>query len=154
MIISAWWLRTSSKFSIQEFRGVASFARSGGAKLKSGGQRFSPISEGFFWPKSQIFRPKADDLQNKIKKRSSPKSESFFCRISQILTFFPPKNTNFFLPKKYRGGKKKIEGAKTKIGGTLPPAPPLATRLQEFEEIHNIGSLETPKQVRIPPITK
>ena len=48
-------------------RGVASFARSGGAKLKSGGQRFSPKCEGFFWPKSQIFQPKAGDLQKKKK---------------------------------------------------------------------------------------
>ena len=37
----------------------------GGAKLKSGGQTFSPKCEGFFWPKSQIFRPKAGDLQKK-----------------------------------------------------------------------------------------
>ena len=55
----------------------------GGAKLKSGGQRFSPKCEGFFWPKSQIFRPKAaGDLQKR--KRSSPKSEGFFWLKSQI----------------------------------------------------------------------
>ena len=62
----------------------------GGAKLKSGGQR------------------------------SSPKSEGFFCRISQILTLFLPKNTNFFLPKKYRGGARKKSGG----GGAIAPLPP------------------------------
>ena len=35
----------------------------GAAKLKSGEQRFSPKCEDLFWPKSQIFRPKAGDLQ-------------------------------------------------------------------------------------------
>ena len=79
----------------------------------------SPKSEGFFWPKSQIFRPKPGDLQKK--KRPSPYSEGFFWPKSQILTFFPPKNSNFFLQKKYRGEQEKNRGAKTKIGGALPP---------------------------------
>ena len=49
--------------------GASPALRDQGAKLKSGEQRFSPKCEGFFWPKSQIFRPKAGDLQkNKIKK--------------------------------------------------------------------------------------
>ena len=51
------------------------------------------------------------------KKSFSPKFEGFFWPKSQISTFFPPKNTNL---KIYRGGKKKIGGAKTKIGGALP----------------------------------
>ena len=95
----------------------------GGAKLKSGGQRFSPKREGFFWPKSQIFRPKAGDLQKK--KGASPTSEGFFWPKSQILTLFPPKNTNFFLPKKYRGGQEKNRGGgqKRKSGG-IAPLPP------------------------------
>ena len=120
-----------------------------GAKLKSRGQRispnfsgrnhrwspkknnnkgFSPRSEGFFWPKSQIFRSKAGDLQKKI--RSSPKSEGFFWPKSQILTFFPPNNSNFFLPKNSVGGQEKNWGGKNENrGGIAPPAPPLATRL-------------------------
>ena len=105
-------------------------------KLKLGGQRFC---EGFCWPKSQIFKfsnqrqviskkkkkglrrnPKAFSVRNhkfsdqkqviSKKKRSSLKSEGFFWPKSQILTFFPPKNTNFFLPKKYRGGQEKNRG--------------------------------------------
>ena len=51
-----------------------------------------PISEGFFWPKLQIS------------------------------TFFQAKKSNFFLPKKYRGGARSKSG-----GGGI--APPLATRL-------------------------
>ena len=42
---------------------------------------------------------------SRTKKRSSPKSEGFFWPKSQIQTFFPAKNSNFFLPKKYRGGQ-------------------------------------------------
>ena len=75
----------------------ASRDRGEGAKLKSGGQRFSPKSEGFFWPKSQI------------------------------LTFFSPKNTNFLLPKKYRGGQEKNRGGKNENQGGI--APPLAMHL-------------------------
>ena len=73
----------------------------GGAKLKSGGQRFSPNFSG---------------RNQKKKKKSSPKSEGFFWPKSQIWTFFPPNNSNFFLPKKFRGGARK------KSGGHCPPA--------------------------------
>ena len=60
-LFSKSWLRA---------RGVASFAR-------SGGQRFSPISEAFSGRNFNVFfRPKAGDLQKK--KRFSPKSEGFF----------------------------------------------------------------------------
>ena len=51
------------------------------------------------------------------KKRSSLKSEGFFWPKSQILTFFPPKNSNFFLPKKYRGGARKKSGGKKENRG-------------------------------------
>ena len=44
--------------------------------------------------------------KKKKKKWSSSKSEGFFWPKSQLLTVFPPKNSNFFLPKKYCGGKK------------------------------------------------
>ena len=97
-------------------RGVASFARSGGAKLNSGGQRSSPKSEGFFWPKSQIFRSKAGDLQKK-----------------KGLTLAKIANSNVFSAQKHqlkkipRGGKKKIGGGggqKRKSGGHCPPCPP------------------------------
>ena len=103
-------------------RGVASFARlGGGAKFKSGGQRSSPKSEGFFWPKSQIFFPKTGDLE---KKKVFAEIRVFFWPKLQVLTFFPPKNINFFLPKKFRGGaRKKAGGARRKIGGALPPPP-------------------------------
>ena len=94
----------------------------GGGKLKSGGQRFSPKSERFFWPKSQIFRPKAGDLKKKNLKVFAEIRTLFLAEI----TNFPPTNTNFFVPKKYRGGQEKIGGggAKTKIGGALPPCSP------------------------------
>ena len=93
----------------------------GGAKLKSGGKGFRRI----------FLAEITGDLPKK--KKSSPKSKGFFWPKSQILTFFPPNNSNFFLPKKFRGGgKKKIGGAKTKIGGQkrksgghCPPAPRL-----------------------------
>ena len=82
---------------------------------------------------NKIFRPKAGDLQKK-KKRSSPKSEGFFWPKSQILTFFPPKNSNFFLPKITVGGQKKNWGGKNENrGGIAPPAPPLATRLCQMK---------------------
>ena len=129
---------------MRRHRGVASFARSGGAKLKSGGQRFSPKCEceiTNFPTKSDLQKglrrnPKVFSGRNnkfsdqKQEKRSSPKFEGFFWPKSQILTFFPPQNTNFFLPKKYRGGQEKNRGggggggAKTKIGGHCPPCPP------------------------------
>ena len=143
----------SFKEILQHWRAGASPAsRDRGAKFKSGGQRFSLKSEGFFWPKSQIFRPKAGDLQ---KKRSSPKSEGFFWPKSQI---FRPKagdlqkvkrkkvltkirrlflaeiaSFNVFSAEKHQllppkkipwGARKKIRGAKTKIGGALPLLPP------------------------------
>ena len=119
----------------------------GGAKLKSGGQRFSPKCEGFFWPKSQIFRPKAGDLQkNKNKKkRSSPKSKGSFWPKSQI---FRPKekkkvfteirrlflaeiaNFNVFSAQKHQllpppkntvGGQERNRGGKNENRGAMPP---------------------------------
>ena len=60
------------------------------------------------------------DLQKK-KKTSSPKSEGFFWPKSQILTFFPPNNSNFFIPKKFRGGQEKNREGKIKNRGALPP---------------------------------
>ena len=135
-----------------------------GAKLKSGGQRFSPKSEGFFRPKSQIFRPKAGDLQ---KKRSLPKSKGFFWPKSQIFRpkagdlqkkkkkgfcrtpkafsgqnrkferFFSAQKHQLLPPKNIpRGSKKKIGGEKRKSGGHCPPAPPLATRLTTFANLN------------------
>ena len=102
--------------------GVASFARSGKAKLKSGGQRFLPKCEGFFWPKSQIFQPKAGDLR---KKMVFAETEGFFWPKSQILTFFSPKNTQLLPPKKIPwGARKKLGGQKRKSGGHCHPCPP------------------------------
>ena len=56
----------------------------------------------------------------------SPKSEGFFRPKSQILTFFPAKNSNFFLPKKYRGGQEINRGGNA-------PCPAQATRLETLE---------------------
>ena len=63
-------------------------------------KRSLPKSESFFWPKSQIFRPNAGDLQ-KIK-RSLPRSEGFFWL---KLTNFPTKSR--WSPKKKKKKKKK-----------------------------------------------
>ena len=85
---------------------------------KQNKKRSPPKSEGIFWPKSQIFHPKTGELQ---KKRSSPKSDGIFWPTSQILTFFPPKNINIFLPKNFRGGtRKKSGGQKRKSGEHCP----------------------------------
>ena len=109
--------------TILEFRGVASFARSGG-----GGQNLNQGGKGFCQnPKAFSGRNHKFSAQKQVisKKKSSPKSEGIFWPKSQILTFFPPKNNNFFLPKKFCGGQEKSRrGAKTKIGGALPPCPP------------------------------
>ena len=55
-------------FMIVSNQGRRQLREIGGAKLKSGEQRLSPKSEGFFWPKSEFFRQKAGDLQIKKKK--------------------------------------------------------------------------------------
>ena len=67
----------------------------------------------------------------KIKKKSSsPKSEGFFWPKLQVLTFFRPKNINFFIPKNTVGkARNKLGGQKRKLGGIAPSAPSLATRL-------------------------
>ena len=99
----------------------------GEAKLKSGGQRFSPKCEGFFWPKSQIFRPNAGDLHKK--KKVFAKIRGFFlAEIANFNVFSAQKHQLF--PKKYRGGarkksgsqKRKSGGQKRKSGGHSPPA--------------------------------
>ena len=106
-----------------KIRGAKVFAEMRKLFLAEITKRSSPNSEGFFWPKSQIFRPCAGDLQ---KKKYSPKSKGFLWLKSQILTFFPPKNANFFLSKNHRGGQEKNRGGKNE---NCPPVPPLATRL-------------------------
>ena len=115
--------KTDFKRNHFKARGVASFARSGGAKSKSAGQRFPPKSEGFYWPKSQIFRPKTGDLQ---KKKVFAEIQRLF--LAEITNFnvFSPKNINFFLPKKFRGRQEKNWGGgqKRKSGGHCPPCPP------------------------------
>ena len=99
----------------------------GGAKLKSRGQRFSTKCEGLFWPKSQIFRPKAGDLTPPPKKRSSPKSEGFFWPKSNFNVFSAPKHQLLPLKKIPWGEQEKNRGGKNENRGGI--APPLATRL-------------------------
>ena len=84
----------------------------GGAKLKSGGQGFSPNFSG------------RNHRCSPTKKRSSPKSEGFFWPKLQILTFFPPNNSNFFLPKNSVGGQEKNRGDKNENRGGIAPPPP------------------------------
>ena len=105
---------------ILEFRGVASFARSGGgAKFKSGGQRFSRNPKAFSG-RNHKFSAHKQVISEKKGLRRNPKAFSgrnvFSSEKQQLL---PPKKIPW-------RGKKKIEG------GIAPPAPPLATRLLEF----------------------
>ena len=86
----------------------------GGAKLKSGGQRFSPKCEGFFWPKTQIFRPKAGELKKKV---FAEIRRLFLAEIANFNVFSTQKH-QLLPPKKYRGGaRKKSKGQKRKSGG-------------------------------------
>ena len=94
-------------------RGVASFARSGGKGFRRNPKAFSGRNHKFSAQKQVI----------------SQKKEGFFWPKSQILTFFPPKNINFF-QKNSVGGQEKNRGGKNENRvGIVPPAPPLATRL-------------------------
>ena len=125
-------------------RGVASFARSGG-KIKIRGAKVfapnfsgrnhkfsdqkqviskkkmsSPKSEGFFWPKSQIFRPKPGDLQKK------KKAFAVFRRLllAEIANFnvFSAQKQQLLPPKKIPWGARKKSGGKNENrGGALPP---------------------------------
>ena len=94
----------------------ASRDRGGEAKLKSGGQRFSPKCEGFFWLKSQIFRPKPGDLQKK--KKVFAEIRGFF--LAEIANFnvFSAQKHQLFPPKKIPWrARKKSGGQKRKSGG-------------------------------------
>ena len=98
----------------------------GGAKLKSWGQRFSPKCKGFFWPKSQIFLPKAGDLQIKKKKKVFAEIRRLFLAeianfnvfSAQIHQLFSPKKIPWETRKKSGGG-----GAKTKMATRLDKSP-------------------------------
>ena len=120
--------------------GASPASRDRGSKIKIRGAK---IFAEFFWPKSHVISKKKKGLrrnpmafsdrnckfsdQKQViskKKRSSPKSEGFFWPKLQNLTFFPPNNTNFFLPKKFRGGARKNRGGggqKRKSEGHCPP---------------------------------
>ena len=93
-----------------------------GAKLKSGGQRFSPKGEGFFWPKSQIFRPKADDLQKKkvfveIRRLFLPDIANFNVFSAQKHQLHPPRKIPWGGQEKNRAGKNGNRGG---IAGDAP----------------------------------
>ena len=84
-------------------------------------KRSSPKSGGFFWPKSQIFRPKAVISKKKV----FAEIRVFF--LAEIANFnvFSAQNTNFLLPKKYRGGaRKKNRGGKNENRGGIASCPP------------------------------
>ena len=92
-----------------------------GDKIKIGGAK---VFAEFFWPKSQIFRPKAGDLQKKEKKRLRRNPKALSSRNRKFYVFFAQKQ-QLLPPKKIPwAGKKKIGEPKTKIGGALPPQPP------------------------------
>ena len=60
--VSAEFLRAPFLGKGRVVPGASRVSRDRGGKIKIRGQRFSPKCEGFFWPKSQIVRPKAGDL--------------------------------------------------------------------------------------------
>ena len=100
--------------------------RGGGAKLKSVGERFLPNFSG------RNHNKFSDQKQVISKKKVFAEIRRLF--LAEIANFnvFSAQKQQLLPPKKYRGeGAKKIGGAKTKIGGHCPPAPPLATRLHE-----------------------
>ena len=109
---------TSSQVNLLLVPGTSPVSRDREGKIKIRGQGFRRNSKAFSG-RNHKFSDQKQVISKK--KRSSPKSEGFLWPKSQILTFFPPKNTNFFLPKKCRGGQEKNRGTKTKIGGALPP---------------------------------
>ena len=131
-------------------RGVASFARSGGAKVFgdfrrlflaeiltflsgqkqviSKKKRFSPKSEGFFWPKSQIFRPKPGDLQKiqKNKTKGLRRNPKAFSDVNhKFQRFFRPKKKTTSSSQKNTVGVQEINlGGKNENRGSIAPVPP------------------------------
>ena len=89
-------------------------------------RRSSPKSEGFFWPKSQIFRPKAGDLQKKKKEKIFAEIRGLFLAEIENFNVFSAQKHQLFPPKKipWGGQEKNRGGARTKIGGALPPCLP------------------------------
>ena len=84
-------------------------SRDRGGKIQIRGANFLPKCEGFFWPKSQIFRPKA----SKKKKVFAEIRRLFLAEIA---------NSNVFSAQKHQ--LKKIPwGARKKSGG-IAPLPP------------------------------
>ena len=85
------------------------------ASRDRGGKCFSRFPEAFSGRNFNVFfRPKPGDLQKKKK--------LFLMEITNFNVFSGQKKQ--LLPKKYRGGQEINRGAKTKIGGALPPLPP------------------------------
>ena len=96
----------------------------GGEKLKSGGKGFRRFPKAFSGRNQKSSDQK---LVISKKKKVFTEIQRLFLSKSQILTFLPPKKSNFFLPKKYRGGRqeKNPEGKNENRGGSpLPPPPP------------------------------
>ena len=147
----------SNKQQIQYTRiqGRRQLREIGGAKLKSGVKGFRQNPKAFSGRNHKFSDQKQVISKIKLKKKVFAEIRKLFLPDIANFNVFSAQKHQLLPPKKIPwGARKKSGGQKRKSGGHCPPAPPLATRLQEFEEIHNIGSLETPKQVRIPPITK
>ena len=108
-LFSKSWLRA---------RGVASFARSGGKDFRRFPKAFSGRNFNVF------FRPKAGDLQKKKKKDFRRNPKAFSDGNHKFQPFFPATKSNFFLPKKYRGGQEINRGSKNENRGALPSLPP------------------------------
>ena len=88
--------------------GASPASRNRGSKIKIRGAKVSPKCEGFFWPKSQIFRPEAGDLQNK-KKRSAEIQRLFLAEIANFNVFSTQRH-QLLLPRKILWGEKRKSG--------------------------------------------
>ena len=120
-----------SKISKHCIRGVASFARSGGAKLKLGGQGFHQNAKAFSGRNHKF----SDQTQVISKKKVFAEIRRLFlAKIANFNVFFRTKTPTSSSQKNTVGGQEENRGGKNENrGGIAPPAPPLATRLHSIE---------------------